>query len=67
MCYNVLYVDDVTAYVIGWQKELTDIAKAFLQETMFMNGTFEGKGVYYFHTGGKKKGIWKNGKYLRRF
>ena len=25
MCYNVLYVDDVTAYVIGWQKELTDM------------------------------------------
>ena len=97
MCSNVLYVDDVTAHVIGWQKELTDMAKAFLQETMhiteewyaalskntesghssftcgdhyegaFMNGTFEGKGVYYFHTGGKKKGIWKNGKYLRRF
>lgn len=98
MCSNVLYVDDVTAYVIGWQKELTDMAKAFLKETMhiteaewyaalskntesghssftcgdhyegaFMNGTFEGKGVYYFHTGGKKKGIWKNGKYLRRF
>lgn len=36
-------------------------------EGAFMNGTFEGKGVYYFHTGGKKKGIWKNGKYLRRF
>ena len=34
MCSNVLYVDDVTAYVIGWQKELTDMAKAFLQETM---------------------------------
>ena len=30
MCSNVLYVDDVTAYVIGWQKELTDMAKAFL-------------------------------------
>lgn len=34
MCSNVLYVDDVTAYVIGWQKELTDMAKEFLQETM---------------------------------
>ena len=34
MCSNVLYVDDVTAYVIGWQKELADMAKAFLQETM---------------------------------
>lgn len=33
MCDTSLYIDDVTAYTIGWLQELTDNARVFLEET----------------------------------